>query len=435
MKTSLAIGCAALCLALAACATPLSNLPTREPSARPTPAPTLQSTATSEATTSDVLPVPVMDALARPLAASPDALEILWFQKVEWLNACLGPPVQDDACAPVLTPGFGGMLEANGQQYEFRSDETGQVVQLIPGAVLAARQFLAQQIHFTHPDGILITHSEPVEWPDGCLGVHVKGADCTPDAVPGYRVTFEANGDGYEFHTDQDGGQVILVAAPELDADAALITWTLQTRDSCQTALIGDPTVAFGACGGPLMTRGRLLVEMDRPGELAYFVQTYAAFEAETSAGVVSFHGAGGTVATEAEQRMIAEWARLVAQEAYAGRSGASWGLAMGWRREGGASACEGVNVYMTGVYFVSSCRDGQSRDLGHGRLNADQLEQLYACIDSLKNFEFTQKEESASNPATTSIVFAGAGAADATEADRQAIQDFGAQLFAHFDG
>lgn len=78
-------------------------------------------------------------------------------------------------------------------------------------AVLAAKEALSQ-VTGTALDDITLLAVEDVEWPDGCLGIYQPGQMCTQAIVPGYRVTLEADGQRYEFHTDRTGRRVILAS-------------------------------------------------------------------------------------------------------------------------------------------------------------------------------------------------------------------------------
>jgi hypothetical protein len=176
---------------------------------------------------------------------------------------------------------------------------------------------------------------------------------------------------------------------------------------------------------------GKLAVE-GRAEELAEFVTKYASFQAETPAGRVALTGQGSAAASPAEQRMIAEWARLVAQEAAFGRGGASWGFVLSWHREGGiAGFCDDLSVYVTGEVYAASCRGEQPQNLGKGRLSGEQLAQLYAWVDRLGTFEIEQRDPAQADAMTIRVLFTGAGSRQADAADKQAIQDWAAQLFA----
>ncbi len=307
------------------------------------------------------LPDAVKAALAKQLGVAPDTLNIAFVEKADWPNACLGLPAAGEACAQIITPGYGGSAEADGKLYEFRSDEIGRLVRLIPGAALSARQVLAQQQR-VDPKAIAIISVEKVDWPDGCLGVSIEGLMCIQVITPGYRVILEVEGRRYEYHTDESGNNVMLAAAPEPEIEDVM----------------------------------------------------------------------GSVVATAAEQRMIAEWARLAQLEAGAGRSGASYGLALAWRREGGiAGFCDEIALFVTGQAFASSCKSDPPQEVGRGRLTEAQLEQVYAWIDALRAYSIDQTDPATADALTIRLVFSGAGTREATETEKQAIQEFAAQVFA----
>jgi hypothetical protein len=70
--------------------------------------------------------------LSQTLGVSVESVEILDFQEVEWPDACLGVPQEDEACALVITPGFRIMLEADGRQFELHSNQDGTVIVQVP---------------------------------------------------------------------------------------------------------------------------------------------------------------------------------------------------------------------------------------------------------------------------------------------------------------
>jgi hypothetical protein len=57
-------------------------------------------------------------------------------------------------------------------------------------------------------DKITLVSTEPVDWPDDCLGVVEEGLVCTQVITPGFRVILEANGRQVEYHTNEDGTQL-----------------------------------------------------------------------------------------------------------------------------------------------------------------------------------------------------------------------------------
>jgi hypothetical protein len=369
--------------------------------------------------------------LAINLDVNPCTLVIASAEAFEWPDTCLGVPTEGESCAQAMTAGYIGMLQNRTAQYEYRVDQTGNNVRVTPGAVLSARQMIAQQLRID-PAAVTIASFEKMMWVDRCLGTVVAGEACAEDITPGYRVVLVAAGQYYEVHTDESGGTSRLASAPEPELADAAITWMYESDESCETATFGSNVVEFGYCGAALIL-GQYVVP-ERAEAFTYFVQTYAPFEAETPAGQLSFTGQGTTVATLAEQRMIAEWARLTALEARAGRSGASFGLALVWHREGGVTGfCDDLMVYVTGEVFASSCQGEQSQALGYQRLTTEQLEQLYAWIDEWKAFEFSASDSATPDALTVYVVFSGVGSAEATEADQQALQEWAAQLITGF--
>lgn len=368
--------------------------------------------------------------IAKQLSLSPDQVKVTSIEPAEWPDGCLGLPAPGEVCIQIVVPGYGGIVEADGRQYEFRSNETGDLVRLIPDIALLVRQALMQQLHVDFK-AVTIVAVEAVEWPDACLGVALPDVMCAQVITPGYRIILEVDGGRYEYHTDRNGGSLQLAAAPEADVPDTAIIWTQQAAIACQTAIIGSQDVAFGVCGGPSIV-GKLLPELNRPDDLAYFVKTYASFAADTPAGSVKFTGRGARRATQAEQRLIAEWARLVYTEAAGGRSGASYGLILSWHREGGiAGFCDDLNLYVNGIAYAASCRGNSSADLGQIRPGADQLKQIFEWVDRFKGFEMEQSDSAAADQMTIRVVFSGAGATEASEADQQAIQQFAAKVFA----
>jgi hypothetical protein len=290
------------------------------------------------------------------------------------------------------------------------------------------RQILAQQLQLDL-DQIEIVTVEEVEWPDACLGVYTADVMCAQVITPGYRVVLAVDGQQYEYHTNLDGSSVQLFSAPEANIGDLLIDWQ-QTLDTCQAALIGTEGIEFGPCMGVRM--GGKLVSGERESELADLIATYTPFQAETPAGIVTFNGQGSAEATPADQRMIAEWARQTAQEAAAGRSGASWGLAFAWHREGGiAGFCDDLTAYVTGQLYAASCKGETAQTIAQRRMSADELAQLYTWIDEYAPFEYNHSDGPVADSMTVTLIFSGAGSAAADEATQQAILGFASQTYA----
>jgi hypothetical protein len=361
-------------------------------------------------------------ALAARLGSDLAAIQVKSFEKANWPDSCLGLGGEDETCTEEIIPGYGGVLATTAEQFEFRSDENGERVRLIPAAALSARQALAQQL-VADPNNIQILGAEAVDWPDACLGVQVEGQVCAAVVTPGYRVILGVDGDFYEYHTDRAGSSVILASTPQPQ-----VVWWQPGEAACEKATITSDGVNYGACEGAQASLS--FASPLRAAELAEFTSLFDSFQAETPASKVRFTGQGSVTATPWQQRMIAEWARLVTQEARAGSSDPARGRAYSWRKESSMfGACHDISVYLSGEAFATSCQGGQVQNLGRLRLTSDQLRTIYSWIDNLKNFEQEQTDVTLQGNTTTRLVFSGAGQTTPTEGDQQAISDQAMQL------
>jgi len=84
-------------------------------------------------------------------------------------------------------------------------------IQPIPGsdeALAAAITDLAQQTGLPE-DQITPVSIEAAEWPDASLGCPEEGMMYAQVITPGFRIVLEAQGQQYEYHTDQNGNVVL----------------------------------------------------------------------------------------------------------------------------------------------------------------------------------------------------------------------------------
>lgn len=296
-------------------------------------------------------------------------------------------------------------------------------------AVANVRQILMQQLH-ADVNAVTVVDVTAEQWADACLGAGRANELCAQATTPGYRITLVVKGAEYRYHTNEDGSNFRLVEAPAPASGERILTWTGNDEAGCQTIEAGTEGVAYAPCFGTFL--GVPYSMETRQPDLVAFANEYQFFTADTAVGSVEFFGRGDKVATPAEQRMIAEWAHLVSLEAQGGRSGASWGLAFAWHREGGiAGFCDDVTVYRTGEAYLTSCKGNQPQDLGRVRLDADQLATVYDWVDTLQPFELDQSDPAQADAMTIRIVFSGSGSTVATAADQQAIIDFAQSLLA----
>jgi hypothetical protein len=93
-------------------------------------------------------------------------------------------------------------------------------------------------------DQIKIISTEEVTWPNGCLGVVLPGVMCTDVIVDGFRIIMEANGQQFEFHTNQDGTSVV-------DAAQQLATLGFVVSSTDQTIQVVNPKIPLGPTYNP----------------------------------------------------------------------------------------------------------------------------------------------------------------------------------------
>lgn len=77
--------------------------------------------------------------------------------------------------------------------------------------VRQAQAQLARKLGIEESD-IFVFSMETVEWPDASLGCPQAGISYAQVVTPGYRITLEAGGQVYTFHTDETD-QVLLCTA------------------------------------------------------------------------------------------------------------------------------------------------------------------------------------------------------------------------------
>lgn len=192
--------------------------PSREPSAAPP--------ASTPATAQPEVEYPAavlaaVQALSKSKAIAASQVEILSFEEVTWRNSCLDLAGPGEMCLQVLTRGYRVMLRADGEEFEFHTDEKGQNVRQKPGGGLAeikpgldqsalviAILRSAPELRAVEAEEIEVISFEEVDWPDSCLGLPDSGEVCLQAITPGYLILLRAGGKEYEIHTDLSGENV-----------------------------------------------------------------------------------------------------------------------------------------------------------------------------------------------------------------------------------
>jgi hypothetical protein len=172
--------------------------------------------------------------LAEQLGVEPEEIRLISVEAMEWSDASLGCPQPDMMYTQVITPGYKVVLEAQGERYEYHTDTATNVVLCQPEiggtesdspvtpsaategepladakppaaaeeAVKLAKEDLIKRLGVA-TDVIRLVSAEAVDWSDASLGCPQPGMMYAQVITPGFLVTIEAEGQQYEYHTDQ----------------------------------------------------------------------------------------------------------------------------------------------------------------------------------------------------------------------------------------
>ncbi|NMB89841.1 MAG: hypothetical protein GYA17_15905 [Chloroflexi bacterium] len=419
-----------LTLLLAACAPQVSEVIPVSPTAHSLPTETPPAAPTQE------LPAGVRTALAAVIAdyqLAPEAVEIEGVVQTDFPDPCLGLARPDELCAAVVTPGVEVTFSAGDQTYVYRADLQGKQAREVQSgedlapAVAAARQMLVQQLRVSAQD-VKTLRVAATSWPTSCLGIDNAGMACAEVRTAGYVVRLSVKGKVYQYHTDHNGDVILLAEAPEPQTGKTLFSFRSR-EEPCQAVAVGAEGVAFGPCEGVMMSG--FLANPQREEELRHFVETYRSFSAETPAGTLEFTGAGEQKATAVEQRGMAEWVRLAGEEAAGGRSGAAYGLALSWHREGGiAGFCDDLALYSSGILYANSCKGADPQNFGRAYLTSAELEKLYAWLDTYQPLDLEISDNAVADAMTIRLLLNGTGVSEASANETQAMADFASALY-----
>ena len=154
-----------------------------------------------------------INALIEQLNLSADKIKLISTEAVTWPNGCLGIVRIGVMCTQAEVPGFKIILEANGQKYEFHTNQDGSIVMLAEGEqdTGAVEDIVIKQLAANlqlKESNISVVSSTGIEFNDACLGVAVEGVLCDQVVTPGHIIVLEAKGMQYEYHTNADGSRI-----------------------------------------------------------------------------------------------------------------------------------------------------------------------------------------------------------------------------------
>jgi hypothetical protein len=86
-------------------------------------------------TNADLTPAQLaaIEALSKNLGIPPEQIKVVSTEAEEWPDSCLGVSVEGIMCSQVVTPGFRVVLESNGKEVEYHTNQDGSVV--VPATV------------------------------------------------------------------------------------------------------------------------------------------------------------------------------------------------------------------------------------------------------------------------------------------------------------
>ncbi len=184
----------------------------------------------------------------------------------------------------------------------------------IPGdtfAVEAAKADLAQRYGIS-TSTISVVQTEPIQWPNSCLGVELPGTACAMHVVDGYRVILKTGGLQYEYHTNVDGSEVLAALAVVWHREGGIAGF-------CNDLAIDvtGQAIAFSCEAGPSTEVARQLLSVENRQKLDTWRISLQPFEynqtdsatADAMSVQLSFTGYGTNVATNTQKRDISDFA------------------------------------------------------------------------------------------------------------------------------
>jgi hypothetical protein len=161
--------------------------------------------------------------LALYLKVSPADLPLQSANTKEWPDGALGCPQDGQAYPQVVTPGFELIFTDAAQSVQYAVHTGRSATQMLvcargrpidlsvkPAAAPAgpearmgelARAALAKELGLAESDIAVVTVEEN-EWRDSSLGCPKPGVNYLQVITPGYKITLEAQGKRYEYHSD-----------------------------------------------------------------------------------------------------------------------------------------------------------------------------------------------------------------------------------------
>lgn len=201
-------------------ATPAPVLPLEDPT--PMPAGTAGTSVAIPPTAKAAVAVAKAD-LAQKLGVSQEDILVTSIEAVQWSDSSLGCPRPGMMYMQVITPGFRVILQAQGQAYEYHTDQGRNAVPCdgktpvsqaplpvivepgLEGLVDQAKKDLAQRLS-VDMEQIELLAAESVVWPDSSLGCPEPGMAYLQVLQDGMLILLSVGGQAYEYHSGGSRG-------------------------------------------------------------------------------------------------------------------------------------------------------------------------------------------------------------------------------------
>jgi hypothetical protein len=196
--------------------------------------------------------------LSTRLGISAETIQVVSVELVDWPDTSLGCPQEGQMYAQVIVPGRRVVLEAEGEQYTYHTgdgnvilcqDESSAPPESTPetgldpavaALVEQAKADLSERAEVAVED-ITVQTVQAVQWRDSSLGCPEPGMQYLQVITPGYLIRLEANGEVYEYHTDDT--QVVYCENPQ-PGEGADVNATARLVDAAKADLASLTGVA-----------------------------------------------------------------------------------------------------------------------------------------------------------------------------------------------
>ena len=164
--------------------------PGAEPGAEPSAEPSAEPAAGMAEADMPPAALAMRQVLAQQMGVDPADVAVLEAEPVDWPDSCLGAGGPEEMCAAVITPGYRIVLEVNGDQYVYHTNEDGSYYRLVEAPEVSVGDAI---VEYTSTNDIGLCQKTIV----GTQGVAYGG--CYTDLQMGGRLVFDQRKQDLEY--------------------------------------------------------------------------------------------------------------------------------------------------------------------------------------------------------------------------------------------